>query len=222
MLSRNSRLELISALAQRVRNAKEDRLRHSLIGRFGHSGLTAQDLERMSRAVEFLESLDNSALLALRRELGIDFDPLAEHRKKRPRLWQETDERRIFLSYKSEHEEIAGHLSTSLGEFGLSAFVARYHIPAGVGWRDEVVRALFTMEAFVSIHTRGFSSAQWPMQEMGIAFGRQVPMIALAIDEPPGGIMQEVQALKVQIDRGARQAASELSSLLISALRDQA
>jgi TIR domain len=200
MLSRDGRLDLIAHLAQRIRNVREDRLRESLVRKFAVAGLLAGDLEKRKGALEFLDGLADGELLALRRELRIDFDPLSKERLARPACWLDNDKMRLFISHKSDREQYAEQLSRSLRTYGFCCFVAAYQIAAGVDWREEVVRALFTMQAFVSVHTSGLSAAEWPMQEMGIAFGRQVPMLALVIDEPPGGLMQKTQAIKVSME----------------------
>ena len=214
MLSRDGRLDLIDRLAQRIRNAREDRLRESLLQRFAVAGLHVQDLEKRKGALEFLDGLADRDLLALRQELRIDFDPLSKERLGRPACWRDIDERRLFISHKSDQEQYAQQLSNSLRGYGFSGFVARYQIAAGVDWREEVVRALFTMETFVSLHTAGLSAAEWPMQEMGIAFGRQVPMLALVIDEPPGGLMQKTQAIKVSMDADLGEVAKAVAQFL--------
>ncbi|MGH8654155.1 MAG: TIR domain-containing protein [Gammaproteobacteria bacterium] len=214
MLSRDGRLVLIEHLAQRIRNAREDRLRESLPKRFAVAGLLAPDLEKKNGALEFLDGLADGDLLALRRELRIDFDPLSKERLGGPACWRDIDGIRLFISHKSDREQYAEQLSNSLRGYGFCGFVARYQIATGVDWREEVVRALFAMEAFVSLHTAGLSAAEWPMQEMGIAFGRQVPMLALVIDERPGGLMQKTQALKVSMDSDISVVAKRVAEFL--------
>ena len=89
MLSRDGRLDLIDRLAQRIRNAREDRLRDSLLQRFAVAGLLVQDLEKRKGALEFLDGLADGDLLALRQELRIDFDPLSKERLGRPACWRD-------------------------------------------------------------------------------------------------------------------------------------
>lgn len=199
MLSRDARLDLIERLAQRIRNAREDRVRESLVGMFPDAGMSAGDLEKRKSALLFLDRLSDRALMDLGKDLRIGFDPLAAERISRPSCWRGSDDIRLFVSHRSDKETYAARLAEALRPYRFASFVARYQIGIGDDWREEVVRALFTMQAFVSIHTSGLRGAEWPMQEIGVAYGRQVPMLAVVIDEPPGGFMEKVQALKISI-----------------------
>jgi TIR domain-containing protein len=197
MLSRDARLDLIDYLAQRIRNAREDRVREWLAATFPCEGIGAGDLEKRKTALIFLDKMSDRDLMALGRTLKIAFDPSAPDRLARPSCWKGSDDIRLFVSHRSDRETYAERLANALRAHHFASFVARYQIGVGNDWREEVNRALFTMQAFVSIHTVGLRTAEWPMQEIGVAYGRQVPMLAVVVDEAPGGFAERTQALKV-------------------------
>ena len=51
------------------------------------------------------------------------------------------------------------------------------------------------MNAFVSIHTPGFSSSFWSQQEIGFAVAKGVKIIALGMGEDPTGFLANKQPL---------------------------
>jgi hypothetical protein len=69
------------------------------------------------------------------------------------------------------------------------------------------------MDAFVAIHTRGFSRSVWTQQEIGFACARGVKIISLKILEDPTGFISKQQAL-ARRDRSAEQIAAEIDSIL--------
>jgi hypothetical protein len=220
MLSREGRLALIDHLAQHIRNAREERLREALVQRFPYEGASAESLQKRKTALEFLDRMGDRDLLALRRELRVSFDPISLERLARPDCWKNIDETRVFISHKSDREHYAERLERALRPYGFRCFVARYDIEVGKDWREDVIRALFSMQAFVSIHTPGFDTAQWPMQEIGVAFGRQVPMLAIAIGATPGGLMEKVQAIKISADSDMDDLAKSVAQFLRAKVPD--
>ena len=51
------------------------------------------------------------------------------------------------------------------------------------------------MDAFIAIHTPGFSASFWTQQEVGFAVGRGVKIISLRMGEDPTGFISKHQAL---------------------------
>lgn len=82
-------------------------------------------------------------------------------------------------------------------------------------WQKEIERALNSMDAFVAIHTDGFSKSFWTQQEIGFAAGRGVKIISLKMGEDPTGFISVHQAL-ARRGRTAEIIASEIDALLSS------
>ena len=69
------------------------------------------------------------------------------------------------------------------------------------------------MDAFIAIHTKGFSQSYWTQQEIGFAYARNVKIISLKMGEDPTGFISKQQALPRR-DRSAEQIAKEIDKLL--------
>jgi hypothetical protein len=129
-----------------------------------------------------------------------------------PGIWKNTAGLRVFLSHISKDKVKATRLRDCLKPFGILAFVAHEDIEPTKEWQAEIERGLHCMDAFVSIHTVGFSKSIWTQQEIGVALGRGVKIIALRMGEDPTGFISKHQALS----RGSKTAeavAQELSDL---------
>jgi hypothetical protein len=132
-----------------------------------------------------------------------------------PRNWKDTKQFRLFISHISENKDRATRLRDCLVPFAVSGFVAHEDIVPTLEWQSEIERALQTMEAFVAIHTPGFSKSNWTQQEVGFAVGRRVPIISLQMGELPTGFLLKNQAL-ARRGRTADQVAAEIDQLLTS------
>jgi hypothetical protein len=110
------------------------------------------------------------------------------------RIWGDPGYR-VFLTHKSKVKAKASKLKDSLRTFGISAFVAHKDIRPTKEWRDEIENALSTMDALVALMTDGFHESEWTDQEIGYAFGRGVPIIAVRLGVDPYGFIGKFQAL---------------------------
>lgn len=110
------------------------------------------------------------------------------------RIWGE-DGFRVFLSHKNDFKVKVTELKKELKKFGISSFVAHEDIHATRAWQDEIENALFSMDALVALMTKGFHDSLWTDQEIGVAFGRGVPIIAVKLGEDPYGFIGKSQAL---------------------------
>lgn len=86
---------------------------------------------------------------------------------------------RAFLSHKAECKLDASALKTSLMNIGVSAFVAHEDIEPTKKWLDEIELALSTQDVCVTLLTERFRDSKWTDQEIGIAIGRGVPVVAM-------------------------------------------
>jgi hypothetical protein len=69
------------------------------------------------------------------------------------------------------------------------------------------------MQAFIAIHTKGFSQSVWTQQEVGFAVARGVKLISLKMGEDPTGFISKQQALPRR-DRSAEEIAKEIDGIL--------
>lgn len=104
---------------------------------------------------------------------------------------------RLFVSHKSTIKSKATELKRELAAWGISCFVAHEDIHPTKKWQDEIENALFSMDALVALMDDDFHTSYWTDQEVGCAFGRGVPIVAVKIkmDADPYGFIGKFQAL---------------------------
>ncbi len=118
---------------------------------------------------------------------------------------------RLFISHKSTVKKETAQLKEELRLFGIDSFVAHEDIHPTKEWVDEIESALHTMEALLALMAGDFHGSYWTDQEVGFAFGRDVPIIAVKLDEDPNGFLGRFQALSCSWDN----AAVEIAKILI-------
>lgn len=130
-----------------------------------------------------------------------------------PRNWQRTSAFRLFISHISKEKLKATRLKDCLVQFGVAGFVAHEDIHPTLEWQSEIERALHTMDAFVAMHTPGFSKSIWTQQEIGFAVGKDIKIISLRMGEDPTGFISKQQALP-RGKKTAEEIAVEIDHLL--------
>ena len=110
------------------------------------------------------------------------------------RIWVESSYR-VFLSHKAEVKKEASQLKDRLALFGFSCFVAHEDIHPTMQWQDEIENALATMDAFVALMTDNFHESDWTDQEVGYAFARGIPIVAVRLGRDPYGFIGKFQGL---------------------------
>jgi hypothetical protein len=130
-----------------------------------------------------------------------------------PRNWQGTNKFRLFISHIAKHKDRATRLRDCLAPYAISGFVAHEDIHPTLEWQKEIERALFTMDAFLAIHTPGFKDSFWAQQEIGFAVGRGVKIISFKMGEDPTGFISKQQALALR-SRTAEEIAREVDAIL--------
>ncbi|MCX5888657.1 MAG: toll/interleukin-1 receptor domain-containing protein [Deltaproteobacteria bacterium] len=125
------------------------------------------------------------------------------------RIWGD-EGYRVFFSHKAEVKKTAAWLKNKLNIFGITGFVAHKDINPTKEWQDEIENALFSMDAFVALMTEGFHESFWTDQEVGVAFGRGVPIIAVKLGKDPYGFIGKFQALSCSKDDAAKEIAKIL------------
>jgi TIR domain len=130
-----------------------------------------------------------------------------------PRNWQGTNKFRLFISHIAKHKDRATRLRACLALYAISGFVAHEDIHPTLEWEQEIERALYTMDAFLAIHTLGFKDSFWTQQEIGFAVGRSVKIISFKMGEDPTGFISKHQALPRR-GRTAEEIAREVDAIL--------
>lgn len=102
---------------------------------------------------------------------------------------------RLFLSHKSTFEDKTARLKASFSRCGVAAFVANEDIKPTQEWQQVIISALFSMDALAALLTDDFHSSDWTDQEVGVALGRDVPLIAVRLGKDPYGLMGMKQGL---------------------------
>lgn len=152
-------------------------------------------------------------LLKIAEELDVEVPGPARVSSRAPRNWQGSSDFRLFISHISKDKDKATRLKACLAPYGISGFVAHEDIEPTLEWQNEIERALYSMHAFIAIHTKGFSQSVWTQQEVGFAVARGVKIISLKIGEDPTGFISKQQALPRR-DRSAEDIAKEVDSIL--------
>ncbi len=110
---------------------------------------------------------------------------------------------RIFLSHKVGVKKQTAELKEALELYGVSSFVAHADIRPTKAWQDEIENALSTMDAFIALVTEDFHESDWTDQEVGFAFARGVPLIAVKLGRDPYGFIGKFQALSCSWKKAA-------------------
>jgi nucleoside 2-deoxyribosyltransferase len=114
-------------------------------------------------------------------------------------IWEET-KLRFFISHKDQHKVQAKGLAEQLNNYGISSFVAHDSIQPMSSWKNEIEKALRTMDAFVCYITSDFYASPWTNQEVGFALARGVPVYLYSADKTdPQGFKIDTQAIKTGV-----------------------
>ena len=207
------------ALIDKVGRELQGRFRYEEIDTFlaeyglkGPSDITVNSKWFYAKAA--LSGVPDDVLLRIAEELDVDVPGTKPPAARPPRNWVGTTDFRLFVSHISQHKDKAARLKACLHSFAINAFVAHDDIHPTLEWQSEIERALGTMDAFLAMHTDGFSKSCWTQQEIGYAVCRRVKIISLKMgNEDPAGFISKHQALPRQ-GRSAEAIAQHLNELL--------
>jgi hypothetical protein len=201
-----------------------DKISRALQAKFGYAEIDAflrefnipspQNVEVNSKWVyskAALQAAQTDVLLKIAEELDVGL-PRSQSATA-PKNWQNTAHFRLFISHISKDKDKATRLKDCLAPYAISGFVAHEDIHPTLEWQREVERALHAMDAFIAIHTPGFSASFWTQQEVGFAVGRGVKIISFKMGEDPTGFISKHQALPRR-RRRAEEIAKEIDELL--------
>lgn len=108
---------------------------------------------------------------------------------------------RLFISHRDKYKHTVSELAILLQKYGVSCFVAHECIEPLTEWQDEIEKALFSMDALLAFLTDDFHESNWTDQEVGVAFGRGVPIIPIKMGKiNPYGLISKIQALRGDFD----------------------
>lgn len=103
-----------------------------------------------------LRGISDSVVLRIADELDLLSSTLNQSP---PRNWNDVKLFRLFISHLSKDKLKATRLKDCLTPYAISGFVAHEDIHPTLEWQGEIERALRTMDAFIAVHTAGFSQA---------------------------------------------------------------
>ncbi len=129
-----------------------------------------------------LRGLDAAVLIRIAEDLEVSIPGTRATVLRPPRIWPDDMKFRQFISHIAEQKDKAMRLRACLETYGISGFVAHEDIHPTAEWQTEIERALNVMDAFLAIHTKGFSNSYWTQQEIGYAVARGVKIISLKMD----------------------------------------
>jgi len=118
---------------------------------------------------------------------------------------------RLFISHVSDEREFTQQIADELAVVGIHGFVAHETMEIGENWQRQIEAALRTMDAFLALVHPTFKARSWCQQEVGWAFGRSVPRLAIRLAEDPVGFLGSDQ-WRSMLGRSANEVASEVSS----------
>ena len=101
---------------------------------------------------------------------------------------------RAFISHVSTHKELAHDLKRQLSSLGVASFVAHDDIEPMKEWELEIEKALFSMDVLIALMSPDFRNSKWTDQEVGVAVGRDVRVVAFRMGTDPYGFIGRYQA----------------------------
>ena len=104
-------------------------------------------------------------------------------------------ELQVFISHTEAHSQQAAAIADGLEQFHLSAFAARRDIRDMENWKSRLQPELATMDALIALISSDFEHHHWPNQEIGIALGRDVPVLPVDYGAIPCGFISHLNAI---------------------------
>jgi hypothetical protein len=131
-----------------------------------------------------------------------------------PKFWK-PNQPRVFISHLAKFKVQTTNLKTELARYGIVGFVAHEDIEPTKQWQSEIELGLSTMDALIALLTPEFNESKWTDQEIGVAIGRQVPIVPVRIGLDPYGFIGKYQAIQGK-GKDTKEVAREIYEALIS------
>jgi len=103
---------------------------------------------------------------------------------------------RVFVSYSREDLALVNKLQRHLKSIGALPMFDQ-HIKYADRFSEEIRRQISYAHIFITLITEKSKESPWVLQEIGYAMGLRVPVLPLALDQPPAGMAGEIMAFKV-------------------------
>lgn len=135
--------------------------------------------------------------------------------------------REIFLSYSHKDRSLARKVKQELKKLGFTAFLAHKDISVSAEWRAEILKHLSSCTALMAVVTKNFADSAWTNQEVGIALGKDKPIVSLMFDRSkliPGflealqGVSASEKTISYAVRRGVRVASKHSVSFSLDRL----
>lgn len=214
-MKQSERFNLIDLVGREIQSRMGARDVGPYLKQFGLDVLDPEDAMRSkwAYAKRVLGGASNDVVLKIADDLGMNASAVAAGASLPPAIWQGSTKFKLFISHVSADKEKAMRLRACLEPYSICGFVAHEDITPTSEWERELLRGLHTMDAFLSMHTAGFTSSTWTQQEIGFAVCRGVKIISFKMGEDPTGFLASRQAL-LRKGRNAEDIAAEIDALL--------
>ena len=104
----------------------------------------------------------------------------------------------LFLSHSNIDKAIAREIKKHLATRGYESFLAHEDIEVSAIWRDEILKHLETCIGLIAVVTGNFPKSFWTNQEVGMAIGKNKPVISMVLDPDArrnSGFLESRQAI---------------------------
>ena len=185
------RIKHIKAISSELSN-EEWQLLDLTLKQFGLPWSDQWSGNKESYIIEMLSSAPDEPLLELAKYLGVasQLETVTE-----PAFWN-ASESRVFISHLASMKASVSKLRDELSRFGIAAFVAHEDIEPTKEWQTEIESALATMDGLIALLAPGFKESNWCDQEVGVAIGRQLPIVSVRLGCDPYGFIGKYQAVQ--------------------------
>ena len=126
----------------------------------------------------------------------------------------ETERFKLFISHVSDHRADVEALKYALSLEGICGFVAHSDIEPTHEWQTVIESALFSADALLAYLTPDFIASKWTDQEVGVAYGRGIPIVPVKLNQDPYGLIGKFQALQ-GAGRAFKDIAKEVRKVLL-------
>lgn len=209
------KIELISRIADEFHDNRDWHDMDILLREYKLSGPDnwSEDWNLRGYMKASLREVSDDDLIAIANAFDVHIPSVAALTALPPKGWETDDVFRLFISHLAVNKDKAKRLKETLAQYHISAFVAHEDITPTREWQKEIERALFTMDAMLTVHMKGFSESVWTQQEIGFALGRGTKVISLRMEEDPKGFISKDQAI-LRNGRNASAISPEIASIL--------
>ena len=201
------RVDVVKRVAERLAVEDEWTEIDLILEQFGFPTSLSWNDDKKSYLIEHLKDGDSANLIAIDQYL-------MGHHRPSDEPW-EGKSFRLFLTHVAKRKKVAHTLKSKLQYFGVDAFVAHKDIRAGKEWQVVIESALASCDALAGLLHDGFRKSDWCDQEVGIAYGRGIPVVPIQYDLLPYGFFGSLQAVLNARDLTAESLAKQLVEILL-------